>query len=126
LVQIILSKKEIQNCTNQQPGPLERGDNHKNAKIGWGHLKIFYSRTTKPEKLRFTLFFFKFVQIMVHWVWGGATIGKTIFTYVDIGKKSLKIFFSRTSRHIAIKIGTNSLVKGIQYLLMATSSSKRR
>jgi hypothetical protein len=42
-----------QNTTNEGPGPLQRGDNHKNAKIGWGHLKIF-SRTTKPEKLRFT------------------------------------------------------------------------
>jgi hypothetical protein len=24
------------------------GDNHKNAKIGWGLLKIFFSRTTGP------------------------------------------------------------------------------
>jgi hypothetical protein len=22
-------------------GPLQRGDNHKNVKMGWGHLKIF-------------------------------------------------------------------------------------
>jgi hypothetical protein len=39
--------KGIQICTNKGPGPLQRGDNHKNAKIGWGHLKIF-SRTTGP------------------------------------------------------------------------------
>jgi hypothetical protein len=25
-----------------------KGDNHKNAKIGFGHLKIFFSRTTVP------------------------------------------------------------------------------
>jgi hypothetical protein len=41
---------------------------------------------------------------------GGATIGKTIFTYVYIEK----IFFSRTSRPISIKLGRNHpWVKGI-------------
>ena len=34
-------------------GPLQRGDNHENAKIGWCHLKIFFSRTNGPEKLKF-------------------------------------------------------------------------
>jgi hypothetical protein len=28
--------------------PFQRGDYHKNAKMGWGHLKIFFSRTTGP------------------------------------------------------------------------------
>jgi hypothetical protein len=28
-------------------------DNHKNVKMGWGYLKIFFSRTTEPEKLKF-------------------------------------------------------------------------
>jgi hypothetical protein len=32
---------------NKGPGPLQRGDNHKNMKMGWGHLKIF-TRTTWP------------------------------------------------------------------------------
>ena len=36
---------EIQVCSNKGPGPLLRGDNYKNVKMGWGHLKIF-SRTT--------------------------------------------------------------------------------
>jgi hypothetical protein len=40
--------KEIQVCTNKEPDPLQRGDNHKNVKMGWGHLKIFFSRTTRP------------------------------------------------------------------------------
>jgi hypothetical protein len=31
--------------SNKGPGPLQRGDNHKNVKLGWGHLKIFF-RTT--------------------------------------------------------------------------------
>jgi hypothetical protein len=36
------------NCSNKGPGPLQWGYNHKNVKMGWGHLKIF-SRTTEPE-----------------------------------------------------------------------------
>jgi hypothetical protein len=39
--------KGIQICSNKGPGPLERGDNHKNVKMGWGHLK-FFSRTIGP------------------------------------------------------------------------------
>jgi hypothetical protein len=30
--------KRIQVCSNKGPGPLQSGDNHKNVKIGWGHL----------------------------------------------------------------------------------------
>jgi hypothetical protein len=40
--------KGIINCSNKGPGPLQRGDNKKNAKIGWSHLKIFSSVTTGP------------------------------------------------------------------------------
>jgi hypothetical protein len=43
----------ILNCSNKGPGPLQRGDNYENAKMGWCHLKIF-SRTTEPEELIFT------------------------------------------------------------------------
>jgi hypothetical protein len=39
--------KEIQVCSNKGPCPLLRGDNYKNVKLGWSHLKIF-SRTTGP------------------------------------------------------------------------------
>jgi hypothetical protein len=35
-------------CSNIRPGPLQRGDNYKNAKMGWGYLKIFF-RTTESE-----------------------------------------------------------------------------
>ena len=45
--------KGIWVCSNEGPGPHQRGDNHENATIGWCHLKIFFSRTTGPEKLRF-------------------------------------------------------------------------
>jgi hypothetical protein len=44
--------KRIQVCSNKGPGPLQRGDNHKNVKMRWGRLKIL--RTMKPEKLKFT------------------------------------------------------------------------
>jgi hypothetical protein len=40
--------KEIQVCSNKGAGPLLRGDNYKNVKLGWYHLKIFFSRTTGP------------------------------------------------------------------------------
>jgi hypothetical protein len=40
--------KEILNGSNKGPGPFQRGDNHKNAKMGWVHLKIFF-RTTEPK-----------------------------------------------------------------------------
>jgi hypothetical protein len=39
--------KGIQVSSNKGSGPLQRGDNHKNVKMGWGHLKIF-SITTGP------------------------------------------------------------------------------
>jgi hypothetical protein len=39
----------ILNCSNEGPGPLQRGDNHKNAKIWRGHWNFFSLRTTEPE-----------------------------------------------------------------------------
>jgi hypothetical protein len=29
--------ERIQVCSNKGPGPPQRGDNHKNVKMGWGH-----------------------------------------------------------------------------------------
>jgi hypothetical protein len=40
--------KENQVCSNKGPDPFQRGDNHKNVKMGWGNLKIFFSRTIGP------------------------------------------------------------------------------
>jgi hypothetical protein len=37
--------KGIQVCSNKGPGPLQRGDNHTNLKMGLGNLNIF-SRAT--------------------------------------------------------------------------------
>jgi hypothetical protein len=47
--------KGIQNYINKGPGSLPRESRyHKNAKMGWVHLKSFFSRTTEPEQLIFT------------------------------------------------------------------------
>jgi hypothetical protein len=34
--------KRIQVCSNKGSGPLQTGDNHRNVRIGWGHLKILF------------------------------------------------------------------------------------
>jgi hypothetical protein len=41
--------KGILNCSNKGPDPVQRRDNNKYEKMGWGHLKFFFSRTTEPE-----------------------------------------------------------------------------
>jgi hypothetical protein len=46
--------KRIQVCSNKGSGPLQTGDNNRNVRKGWGHLKILFLRTMKPEKLNFT------------------------------------------------------------------------
>jgi hypothetical protein len=38
---------KIKVCSNKGQDLLQRGDNHKNVKMGWVHLKIFF-RTTEP------------------------------------------------------------------------------
>jgi hypothetical protein len=38
--------KEIYTFSNKGPGPLQRGDNYKNEKMGWDRLKAFFLRTT--------------------------------------------------------------------------------
>jgi hypothetical protein len=41
--------KGIQVCTNKGSGPLQRGDNHKNVKMGYvGYFKNLLLRTTGP------------------------------------------------------------------------------
>jgi hypothetical protein len=42
----------ILNCSNKGPGPLHRGHNHKNGKMGLGHIKILFSRTIGPNLTR--------------------------------------------------------------------------
>jgi hypothetical protein len=59
----------MQVCSNKGPDPLQRGDNHKNVKIGRVHLKIF-SRTTGPILTRLSTNHpwgrgFKFVQMKI-------------------------------------------------------------
>jgi hypothetical protein len=42
--------KGILNCSNKGPGPVQRGNNHKNAKMEWVHLKIFFFRTLSQNR----------------------------------------------------------------------------
>jgi hypothetical protein len=44
--------KELHVYSNKGPGPLQRGNNHKNINMGWGHFEIF-SITTGPILTRF-------------------------------------------------------------------------
>jgi hypothetical protein len=37
---------KIQNCPNKGPGPLQRGDNHKITKMGWGLLKTLSQKSS--------------------------------------------------------------------------------
>jgi hypothetical protein len=46
--------KRVQISSNKEPGPLQRGDNHRNVRKGWDHLKILFLRAMTPEKLNFT------------------------------------------------------------------------
>jgi hypothetical protein len=39
--------KEIQVCSNKGPVPLLRGDNYKNVKMGWGHLRVILCKNQR-------------------------------------------------------------------------------
>jgi hypothetical protein len=108
--------KGIQVCTNKGPGPLQRGDNKKNVKMGWGHLKIFFSRTTRPILTRLGTDHLWRERIQVSLKEGDSpSLRGNDSKRVKIHRKFFKIFFSRTSRPKSIKLGTNyPLVKRIQ------------
>jgi hypothetical protein len=42
--------KGIQICSKKGPGLLQRGDNYKNVKMGWGHKIFFFSRIAGPAQ----------------------------------------------------------------------------
>jgi hypothetical protein len=46
--------KRIRNCPEEGPGCFPKKENYRNSKIGWGHLKLFFSRTTGLEELMST------------------------------------------------------------------------
>jgi hypothetical protein len=73
------SVKGIHNCTNNGPGPLRRGDNHKNAK--WGGVIEKSSQKPLSQKSSYLHHYVDsslFKSIGPQGL-GGATIGKTIF-----------------------------------------------
>jgi hypothetical protein len=45
--------KEIQVCSFKGPCRLQRGDNHKNVKMGWGPLKDFILKNYEARKAEF-------------------------------------------------------------------------
>jgi hypothetical protein len=45
--------KEIQVCSNKGPGPLQKGDNHKNVKMGWGSFKNHILKNYEARKAKF-------------------------------------------------------------------------
>jgi hypothetical protein len=96
-------------CANKGPGPLQRGDNHKNVKTGWGHLKTFFSRTTVAilTRLGTNLPWWEGIQIYSNERDCHSPREDNNNERVKIHCKFLKIFFSRTSRPNSIKLGTN-------------------
>jgi hypothetical protein len=45
--------KRIQVCSNKAPGPLERGDNHRNVRKEWDHLKILFFKNYEARQAEF-------------------------------------------------------------------------
>ena len=81
--------KGIEVCSNEGLGPLQRGDNKQNVKMGLDHLKIFFQRTNWPGMLKFT---WKHSDIVKNQVCynqcpsgqTGATIREIVFTYMCV------------------------------------------
>jgi hypothetical protein len=107
--------KGIQVCSNKGPGPLQRGDNHKNLNMGWGNLNIF-SRTIGLILNILGTNHPRIEKIQVSLKEGDSPSSRGDNSeIVKIHRQFLKIFFSRTSRPKSIKFGTNyPLVKIIQ------------
>jgi hypothetical protein len=121
--------KGIQVCPDKGPGPLQRGKNHKNVKMGWGHLKIFSSRTTGPILNR--------LGTNHPWVTGVQVCSKEGDNPMPRGDNServkmhgiffLKIFFSRITGPILTRLGTNHpWVKGVQVSLKEGDNPMQR
>jgi hypothetical protein len=87
--------KGIQVCSNKGPGPLQRGDNHKNLKMGCGNLNIF-SRTTGLILTRLGKNHPRIERIQVSLKEGDSPSPRGDNNeMIKIHRKFLKIFFSR-------------------------------
>ena len=121
--------KENQVCPNKEPGgPLQRGDNHKNVKMGWGHLKIFFSRTTGPilNRLGTNHPWVEGIQVCSNEGYSPSPRGDNS-ERVKMHRQFLKIFFSRTSRPNSVKLGTNyPWMKGNQVCSNKGPGSRQR
>ena len=75
-----------------------KGGNHKNAKIGWVHLKFLFSRTTVPEKFKFTwkltYWRFNFVKIIYYIPISDPCFDTVDFTECDLIFRFTTLWFS--------------------------------
>ena len=85
--------KKIQICSNEGSVSL-----HKNAKIGWVHLKFLFSRTTVPEKFKFTwkltYWRFNFVKIIYYIPINDPCFDTVDFTECDLIFRITTLWFS--------------------------------
>jgi hypothetical protein len=107
--------KEIQVCSNKGPSPLQRGGNHKNVKIGWVHLKIFYSRITGPILIDLAQIIlrwrrFKLVQTKGITFLQGEMIVKNENTVENL-LKNQQAKFNQTYYKLSLGEGNSSLFK---------------
>jgi hypothetical protein len=107
--------KGLRVCSNKGPGRLQKGDNHKNVKMGWGHLNILFSRTTLPIQTRFGTNHSWWYGISVCSNEGDNPSPRGDNSKSKIHWKLLKIVFSRTSSPNSIKLGKNyPWMKGVR------------
>jgi hypothetical protein len=94
--------KGIQVCSNKGSGHLQRGDNHKNVKMGWGHLKSTGPILTRLGK------YHPWREMIQEFLKEGDSPSPRgdNSERVKIHRTFFKIF-SRTSRPKSIKLGTN-------------------
>jgi hypothetical protein len=75
--------KRIQVYSNKGPGPLQRGDNHKNVKMRWGLFKNHLLKNYEARKAKICM---KVCSNHGPWGSGGATIREFFFfTCADKG-----------------------------------------
>ena len=110
--------KGIQVCSNEEPLPFPKGDNNEILGIDWRNLKIFFSLTTEQilTKLGTKHPWAKGIQVVCSNEGSRPFPSGDNYEIVKIHWRNLKIFFSRTTGPISIKLGTkHPWVKGIPF-----------
>jgi hypothetical protein len=108
--------KGIQVCSNKGTGSLQRGDNHKYVKMGWSHLRVFFSRTTWPilTRLGTNHSWRKRIQVILKEGDSPSPRGDNS-ERVKVHRHFFKILLQNQIQAKSIKLGTNyPLMKRIQ------------